>query len=131
MALFLPAANEVKSVLDDFAFQFRNFFRRVLQIGIHGNDNAASCRFKTELKSGAFAVVASHPNAHYPSRIRLRQLRYYLPRIVPAPVVHEDDLIRAPLQHTVNPSFQLWQAFLLVVKRYDDGQVNHSKFSLW
>ena len=79
VAFFLPPAYEVKSVLDDFAFQFQNFLGRVLQISIHGNDNATFCRFETELKSSAFAVVTSHPNADHPSRIRLRQLRHNLP----------------------------------------------------
>ena len=63
MAFLLVAADEVIAILFDHPVQLGNLVGRVLQVGIHGNDDIALCLFEATIEGRALAVVAAELNA--------------------------------------------------------------------
>ena len=118
-ALF-PSADQVVSLFGNHPVQFRDFVRRVLQIGVHRDHDVAPGRFEAAVESGRFPVIAPEPDGP-DARIGVVQRADHFPRAVVAAVVHEDDFVREAVlrHHPLDPCEQFGQRFLLVVQRDD------------
>ena len=59
----LPTAHQVESVFGDHAVQLRNLVRRVLHVGIHGDDHIALCRLETVVQRRTLTVVTTETDS--------------------------------------------------------------------
>lgn len=59
VTFLLPSADEVVAVLGDHAVEFRDLVRRVLKIGIHGDDHTSAGTGEACVERRGFAVVAA------------------------------------------------------------------------
>ena len=112
IAYLFPAGNQVVALFRDFPVEFRNLIGAVLQVGVHGDYHIALRGFKTHVQSGRFSVVPLETDAVNLS-VGLLQLLDYLPGIVGAAIVHEQDFIAEVVacHYFVNPCGQLRQGF--------------------
>ena len=110
VAFFLPAADEVITVLGDHAVKLGDLVGTVLQVGIHRDDDVAAGIGKTGVQSRGLAIVAAEGDALHP-RVLVVQPPDDLPRVVGAAVVDEQHLVgEAVLVHdALDPLCQLGQ----------------------
>jgi hypothetical protein len=88
-----PPADDVRAGFERRE-QPRNLLGRILQIRVERHDDLAAGTLHAREQRGMLAVVASepdHPHGRVAGAERAKDLR----RVVAAPVVHEDDLVRA------------------------------------
>ena len=122
--LLLPPTHHVEVLLTDHPIELGDLIRRVLQVGIHRDDDGACSALKSRLQTGRLPVVASKANRP-DMRIRRMQPLDDLPGAIGTSIVDKDDLIRDPHlgDDTGDPLVQLGEGLLLIVERDDDRQV--------
>ena len=113
---------------DDVITQFglfdqpRNFFGRVLQVGIEGDDDIALALFETGHDRRVLAVVAVKDDGHHRAAFAGRGVFQDLCGVVAAAVVDQYDFVGMVqlLAGCFGATKQLRQAVLFVVDRNDD-----------
>ena len=101
----------------------RNFFGRVLQVGIKGDDDLAGRVLESGEDRRVLAEVAlKQDHVRFP-RARSVLGAQQRDRAIGAAVVHEDALVRCAqlIERLIEPHEQLRQAGLLVEDRHDDA----------
>jgi len=119
VALLLPARNQIVSLFEDHPAQFGNLVGRILQVGVHRDDDLPFRSRKTAVQGRGFAVVTGEPDAPH-RRILLFEGFDDAPRIVGRTVVHQDNFVGIAVlrRHAVDPCDQFGQRFRLVVERH-------------
>ena len=122
--LLLPPTHHVVVLLTDHPIELGDLIRRVLQVGIHRDDDGAGSALKSCLQTGRLPVVASKANRPDMRILRMQPLDD-LPGAIGTSIVDKDDLIRDPhlRDDTGDPLVQLGEGLLLIVERDDDRQV--------
>ncbi|MNE38169.1 hypothetical protein D3C80_1320550 [compost metagenome] len=102
--------------------QARDFFRRVLQIGIQGNHQVALALLETGHDRGVLPVVAIEDDGHHGAAFASGRFLEQLCRVVAAAVVDHDDFVVVGqlLAGGFGATQQFGQAVLFVVDRDDD-----------
>ena len=124
VAFLLVARNQVVAILRNHAVQLRNFVGRILQVRVHRDDHAPFCLSEAAEERGRLAVIAAELDAVHLGMLGRKAFDDF-PRTVGAAVVHKNDFVTEAVlvHHALNPRPQFGQAFRLVVKRYDNGNV--------
>ena len=94
VTLLLVSAHEVVLLLRYHAVKFRDLIGRVLQVGIHRDDDIALGSLEAAVEGRTFAVIAAELDAVYVLRILVVQFFDDIPAVVRGAVIDEDDLIR-------------------------------------
>ena len=117
VAFQLVARHEVVAVFGNHSIEFGNFLGRVLQVGIHRDDNVALRLVETAVERGTFPVVAAETDAAHVARLAM-QFTDDFPRAVGRTVVDEDDFIRKAfrLHHFLDPFVEFDERIGFVVK---------------
>ncbi len=119
VALLLIAAHDVVAFLAYHAVEFRNLVRRILQVGVHGDNHVAFGAGEAHVQRRAFSIIASETHTAH-GRVGLGQTLYHLPGTVGTAVVHEYYLIAEAVvaHHTGYPLLQFRKRFGFVVQRH-------------
>ena len=121
VAFLLVARHEVVAVLGNHPIEFGNLVGRVLQVGIHRDDDIALRLFEAAVERGTFAVVSAETDATHVWRLAV-EFADDFPRAVGRAVVDENDFIRKAfgLHHFLDPLVEFGERIGLVVKgNYD------------
>ena len=121
VAFLFPAGDQVVAFLGDHAVHLGQFVRRILQVGVHREDDFAFRCAKSGAQGQGFALVAPQfapPHGRVVSSHRFDGL----PRAVGGAVVHIDGFVGEPFagHHPPDPVVEFAQGFLFVVQRDDD-----------
>ena len=124
VALLLVAGYEVVAVFRYHAVEFGNLVGRVLQVGVHGNDDTAPGGLETAEEGGRLAVVAPKLDAVHTGVVGCKTA-YHLPRIIRTAVVDKDYFVGKFMlaHHAFYPGVEFGQALGLVVEGHDDRNV--------
>ena len=121
VAFLLVAAHQVVSLLAYHAVEGGYLVRRVLEVGVHGDDHISLGGCESAVKCRALAIVAAElDGVHRVWALGLEALDY-APRAVGAAVVHEYDFVTETVlvHHSLNPLEQFGQGFFFVVQGDD------------
>ena len=115
VALLLVSGYQIITFNSNHIIECRDFIGRVLQIGIHGDDNITLCLFEAAIQGRTLTVVSSETDAFY-LLVLFAKLTDYLPRLVCTAVVDKDHLITIMMlvHHTGNPFIQFGNRLFLI-----------------
>src|SRR5207249_4188331 len=116
-----PAAHQFETFFDFFQ-KARNFFRVVLQIAVHRNDDFAARKIKTRFQRWGLPEIPPQPHQVY-APVVLEDVRKNFERIVLAAVVHKHQFVRFadPVHHFGKLHVESWDVFLFIEERNDNG----------
>ncbi len=130
------AANRGHDVITELGLgdEARDFLRRVLQVGVEGNDDIALALLETGHDCRVLAVVAVEDHRHHRAALAAGSFLEDLGRLVATAVVDHDDFIvmmQLPARR-FGTSEQLRQAVLFVVDRDDNRHASDRvRFHRW
>ena len=129
VALFADAADVIVALVH-FGEHLADFFRRVLQVGVQGDDALALAMLEAGHDRHVLAEVAVEQHDASDVRALLELLAQDGGGTVAAAVVDEDDLVRNAelVERGIEPVEQGLQALFLVVYRDDDGEFDGVHF---
>jgi len=121
----LPAGDEVEILLLQGGEEAGNLVRIVLQVAVHGDDDAALGVVESRREGRRLAEVSPQPHQLDP-RVALSRLAHPAGRAVARAVVHVEDLERPsqPVQHLRHPRGELLHRLRLVAHGNDDGDLD-------
>ena len=124
VAFLFPPRDQIVALFEDHAAQFGDFVGRILQVGVHRNDDLAFRSRESAVEGRGLAVVARETDAPDGRILRLEPFDL-LPRAVRRTVVDQNKLVRKPVfaHHAVDPCRQFGQGLRLVVERHDDRYI--------
>ena len=125
VAFLFVARDEVVALFHDHSSQFGNLVGRVLQVGIHRDDDIALRDFEAAIQRRTLAVVAAKLDGSHDVCLSTDFLNH-LPGTVGRTVVDENHFEREAigLHHALDPVVELGQRFFFVIQRNDDGYIH-------
>ena len=114
-----------------FLDQPRDLLRRVLQVGIKGNNQIAGDVAKARHDRRVLAVVAVQQHRHDVAAFGFGRRRQHEGGVIAAAVVDQQDFIFTPKGGAggIRAANELWQTLLLVIHRDDHRDLLHGRIS--
>ncbi len=127
-ASMTPSADQVVAFFN-FLQEAGNFFRVVLQIAVHGNDDFAAGKIETGFQAGGLAEIAAQAHK-IDSAVMLINVGENFEGVIAASVVDKHQLVRFAdgIHNFGELHVQGWDVFLFVEER-DDDRVAHRRFT--
>ena len=122
--LLFPPGDKVVALVENHAPHGGNLVGRILQIGVHGEDDLALRGLEPAKERGRLAVIAGETDGPDGGKL-LPELSDDVPRTVGRTVVDEDNFVGKAVVagHAVDPRGEFGQRLLLVVERNDDRNI--------